>query len=356
MRADPVSRLVEQWRAGRRAILCDLMIPLLEDADARFRILDGGAGRADLVTFWDRLHPERVALYGFDPDPGECDRLNALADREQRAHRFYPHALWSRSGEIDLHIADVDASVYRPNEGLLRRWRYADGLNMLERMRVVRSVRVPSTTVDDWFRREEIPGVDFIKLNIQGAELEVLRGARTVLPGVLGLQLEASFLETYEGQPLLSDLDALVRDFGFSFFDFLAPNIVGRSRSPVLANVQQAVSSFRWPSQQIFEGHFLWLRDPIRTDEPILPEQVLKLAAFAELYGQVEYALELMVWLAEQLKAEPLHPWTAVLSGIVENATALFPAVYPGIFVSVATDDAGAAAPRDARPERGATC
>jgi hypothetical protein len=137
-------------------------------------------------------------------------------------------------------------------------------------------------------------------------------------------------VETYQGQPLFADLDRLARAFGFVFFDLLAPNIVGRAVSPVTLNVPQQVSIFRWPSRQLFEGHFLWLRDPIASNASYSLEQVLKLVSFAELYGQVEYAFELLWWARGQLAgSDPAA--AADIAEIIEHSRAAYAAVFPDL-------------------------
>ena len=53
--------------------------------------------------------------------------------------------------------------------------------------------------------------VDFIKLDTQGSELDILHGAGSLLDNCSGLQLEVMFSPLYEGQPLFADVDAYLR-------------------------------------------------------------------------------------------------------------------------------------------------
>ena len=62
--------------------------------------------------------------------------------------------------------------------------------------------------------------VDFIKLDVQGAELPILRGAEEFLRRcVVGLEIEVEFLPLYHGQPLFGDVDAYVQSLGFELFE-----------------------------------------------------------------------------------------------------------------------------------------
>ncbi len=157
-------------------------------------------------------------------------------------------------------------------------------------------------TLDDWAERVAVREIDFLKLNVQGGELEVLRGAERTLGSVLGVLLEVAFVESYQSRPLFHDVDRFLGEAGFTFFDLLAHHYVGRVESPIAAQhlsivepkLGQLVSSWG----QLVEGHALYLRDPIGRPSAAMPfARVLKLIALAETWGQIEFAFELLAWL-----------------------------------------------------------
>ena len=55
----------------------------------------------------------------------------------------------------------------------------------------------------------------FLKVDVQGFELEVLMGASAIMPLVHGLEIEVSLIEVYENQSLIEDLITLARKFDF---------------------------------------------------------------------------------------------------------------------------------------------
>lgn len=57
--------------------------------------------------------------------------------------------------------------------------------------------------------------LDFIAMDIQGAELMALKGATKLLPQIKALQIEANYSELYDGCPLITDLDAFLGQFDF---------------------------------------------------------------------------------------------------------------------------------------------
>ena len=156
---------------------------------------------------WRALGPYG-SLIGFEADPEECARLNAgaVADEE-----FYePIALAASSGDATLHLT-VDpqsASLYAPNEEAVRRhpelWRHASR----------GTTTVATTTLDAWTERRSGP-IDVLKIDVQGAELDVLRGAERSLASVRALELEVEFQSLYVHQPLFGDVDEFLRQRGF---------------------------------------------------------------------------------------------------------------------------------------------
>jgi hypothetical protein len=63
-----------------------------------------------------------------------------------------------------------------------------------------------------------VTDVRFIKIDVQGAELDVLRGCGPVLNGCLGLEVEVQFVPLYRGAPPFADIDAYLRGQGFTLW------------------------------------------------------------------------------------------------------------------------------------------
>ena len=76
------------------------------------------------------------------------------------------------------------------------------------------SIDVECVRYDELFASGQAPTPDIIKIDVQGFELEVLRGFGALLDNCLGIQLEAHFYSVYKNQPLLSDLIEYLSTFG----------------------------------------------------------------------------------------------------------------------------------------------
>jgi hypothetical protein len=79
--------------------------------------------------------------------------------------------------------------------------------------RYVRTERVPLRRLDDIAPHAAAP---FLKVDVQGFEEAVLRGATKTLEQCVGLSIELSFVELYEGQMLFRDMLDWLGGMGFT--------------------------------------------------------------------------------------------------------------------------------------------
>ena len=92
-----------------------------------------------------------------------------------------------------------------------------------------------STESLDTVRLDDIPeteGIEMIKIDIQGGELAAFRGAAGKLSAALCVQTEVAMVPIYRDQPLFSDQNACLSDFGLRFFGFASANRFPFSGTP----------------------------------------------------------------------------------------------------------------------------
>jgi FkbM family methyltransferase len=344
-----IARLLEQggidafvsYKNVDRYILCRLACEALPEGE-RLTILDVGARYATRDPFWLPIPRGRLRVYGFEPDAEECDRVNAEAKALGLDYTCFPIALWSSAQTLNLNICPAlpgSASLYPFDYALLNRWKVAhstDEYVMGREMAEVRSVPLKTETLDHWREANAVAQVDFIRMNIEGAELEALRGGEGLLPQVLGLLAEVSTVD--DGRPLFADMDVFARSKGFHFFDFFNLNHVGRGRSPLTVAKMPRVSH---RAGQCTQAYPLYLRDPVdaqaRGGDVSCWDRtrILKLAALAELHFQVEYAFELLAWGADLLEARGGAAGAADAAGLralADKALALYRDKYDEFF------------------------
>ncbi|HEX2826750.1 MAG TPA: FkbM family methyltransferase [Burkholderiales bacterium] len=244
----------------------------LLDYSLSFSVLEIGARpvggeREPFHALLDLFPASRMSA--LEIDPALCDELNRNAPRGQR---YYSCALGGRNESRTLYetVHPMCSSLYEPDS------RYADLYQALEVMRPKGTSTIRTTALDDFVRDSGIGPVDFIKLDIQGAELEVLEGGSGTLERVLAVVSEVMFVPLYKNQPLYGDIDAYLRRQGFMLHKFLA--IAGRVMKPLKLR-----GSGTHPLQMLWTDA-LFTRD-LRDLSGLDPDAVLKLAVLLDLYG-----------------------------------------------------------------------
>jgi FkbM family methyltransferase len=146
-------------------------------------------------------------------DPREVEASGALGPA---GRRVYPVALGRESGSATLQLTQLPnmSSLLAPNLEVLSRFR-KKGTDT----RSVGSMELRIEALDAIAARDAFEP-DVLKLDTQGSELEILSGAlRALKNSLLFVEVEVSFLERYQGQPLFHDIHSFMADHGFELID-----------------------------------------------------------------------------------------------------------------------------------------
>ncbi|MEG4285600.1 FkbM family methyltransferase [Microcoleus sp. A006_D1] len=242
---------------------------------------------------WEIFAPN-LTIYGFDADAEACNEANADLEARQVnwTEKHIPLALSNTEGKATLYVTKYPgcSSLYPPSEEYIKR--FSGNSELIE---LKSTVDLSTTTLENFCKTEDIKEIDFLHLDVQGAELKVLQGADGILNNsVLGLVTEVEFTELYAGQPLFSDVDIYLRNRGLTLFDFGHMQRDMRREIPVISNSH--------PGALIWSDAF-YFRDLMRSNvDPSLktPEKLLKLACLADVMKFHDYALEILVYLTLQ--------------------------------------------------------
>jgi FkbM family methyltransferase len=289
--------------------LANYLLPFLPKKDV-LNVVDCGARSCMEMSKWEHLG-EHFCLRGFEPDAIECGRLNA--EYESYGHRFYPICLGKRNEDNRPFYVTKNksaSSLLRPMADV-ERFRHDGNYSFAEVFTVENVITLSTKTLNTWWLENHCPDIDLIKLDVQGAELEILESGTDALNGVVCVEVEVVFYPIYENQPLFADIDAFLRKQGFTFYGFVwnqCSHFCGRMACPLLKTYPVNVLFGQQLAGQLFTVDALYMIEVLRplqnATAKLTLHKLLKLVIIAEQYGHHDYAFELLLWLQKKLETE----------------------------------------------------
>lgn len=194
----------------------------LISTDIDVKVVDIGANPIDgTPPYLPMLQAGHAEVVGFEPNPAALAKLNeAKGPRET----YLPHAVGDgRQHTLNICAAPGMTSLLTPNPEVLNLFHGFPTWGNVIATETVDTVRLADV--------REAQNVDYIKMDIQGAELMVLKNAGSCLANAVVIHLEVEFLPLYKDQPLFGDVETFLRSQGFMFHRFCP--IVSRVVQPL---------------------------------------------------------------------------------------------------------------------------
>lgn len=166
-------------------------------------IIDGGASTGTSSTRFIRDYPQ-ATIHAFEPIPASVAQLQQrFADQPDVI--VYPNALGAENKTTTFNVLKhhTSSSILVPTR---TNDHYHPGA-----MDITQQIEVAMVRLDSLFNDP----VDLLKLDLQGYELEALKGCGDWIKQIKIITTEVEFVPLYKGQPLFSDIEIYLRNQGF---------------------------------------------------------------------------------------------------------------------------------------------
>ena len=145
--------------------------------DCKFKILEIGALQVEnsKPRFYKLLEYFPLSeIIGFEIEKDACDEMNSKA---AKGIKYYPHALGEKNEKRKLYITEhpMCTSLYKPIETLPKLYQN------LQFMNLKKQTEIETITLDTFAEQYSIEDIDFIKIDVQGAELDIFKGGKKLL-------------------------------------------------------------------------------------------------------------------------------------------------------------------------------
>jgi hypothetical protein len=289
------------------------MLPRVVEGEALvndpFVLVDVGCGLG-IDPAW-RLFGDRLAGHGFDPQLDEIERLRAAEEGGMQYHAAFvglppDHPLPRRREE-----RRGDTSYFEPgarsSAEAARRLAAERGDRTYYETNAWTDLTLATETIGlaDALRREDVDTVDFVKIDTDGSDVDVLLSFEEMLgsAGVLGLMVETPFTGDDDASTnTFHTIDPILKRNGFLIY---AMSVNRYSRRALPAQFKYDILAQTISGQPLW-GDLVYLRDAVHPDwrryGDLSPTKLLKLACLYELFEVPDCAVELLLAHRETLR------------------------------------------------------
>ena len=178
---------------------------LLKDIQPPNTIIDIGSNKGQFLILIEKMFPGRTA-YSFEPIKEMMDKQKKFFSFKQNIY-FYNYALGSESSLKNFFITlrKDSSSFLKINE--------VNNQNKNYNIKENRPIQI--NTLDDCFENKNIKQPIFIKIDVQGYELEVLKGSELMLKQTEYILLEVTESEMYKTQATEELIIKFLKKFNF---------------------------------------------------------------------------------------------------------------------------------------------
>jgi FkbM family methyltransferase len=171
-------------------------------------IIDLGAN-AGPFSFAARAFLPDAQIYAFEPLPDCYERLVKNLTPFGNFTAFQS-AIGDQSGQMEMWKSEFSESSSILAMGELHKKNFPHTAN-------TQAVPVPISRLDDYINKMDLVPPILLKIDVQGYEDKVIKGAVNTLKNIDWVMIEMSFRPLYEGQPLFDNIYRSLITSGFKF-------------------------------------------------------------------------------------------------------------------------------------------
>lgn len=247
-----------------------------------------------------------INITGFEPNKNEYKKLDNANNIN-----YLPYAIGNKNSEENLYISNYPSatSLLKLNKEIVSRfWDY-------ENLRVIGEEKINCVNLDYLLDEKKIKQPNFLKIDVEGAEYDVLEGATKIISdkSCLGIKIECRFDRWYlnsknEPNKIFSEIDIYLRKFGFKLYDLKTYRHCRRplNHLHILNNNGKKIPGGSTKYGQITICDGIYFKDLFLKEKVLKPNatnsNLVKSAILMDIYKQYDSVAEILLALTEKDK------------------------------------------------------
>lgn len=222
---------------------------------------------------------------------------NCLAQMKDAEHdawgkvTVFPYCIGEKTGtgNFNLNFHPTTNSLYPFNEEY-KEYNFVNNpiygeYSFGDACKHMKSIELDLYALEDVLRIEKISTIDFLSLDVQGAEYDILNGAKDLIAkNCIGIQLEVEFVKLYQHQKTFSDINCLMESLGFELLELSSFGRFAPMSLPI---------GFRGSEQPLY-GEAVYIKAFNKLALSNEPELLYKAALFSLIYQKMGLCLKFL--------------------------------------------------------------
>ena len=247
------------------------------------RFFDIGARGGFDTSLWPIAFASEAV--GFEPNPDEFQLLKTATDDVWMNSRYLQVAVNGENSSRTLNVPSdsIGASLLGPTT------LYGTARTKSQFFDVAETHQVETETLDHILARFDLSPPEYLKLDIEGVDLEVLKSSPISINHTSAVKVEVAYGKHRADQPLGSEIMTFLERQGFALMDFIEP-AHWRRTSTVLHPLMDKTPT-PYSRGQIAQDNLLYFRRPhlLNTGSVIDVGRHLQLALIAMSFGYFDF-------------------------------------------------------------------
>lgn len=178
-------------------------------------IFDGGAN-IGFVTYQFHKRFKNASIYSFEPNPSVFSKLKKSTESNKNVY-----VINKGIGNEDLIL-----NFYKNNNTGTSSFLEPNDFHKAHLARKYEKIEIPTISINQFCQQNSIDKIDILKLDIEGFELNALKGCKEMLleNKIDFIYTEVNLIPTYEGQCLIEEVIAFLRKLNYIPYNFYGNN------------------------------------------------------------------------------------------------------------------------------------